>query len=168
MKLIDKDEVLAAIKNVAESNPLYVTIAEKDAFKDGVKDALESVLKLEVKAKIEESEPTHFATSEQNEDIEQYARNEADKFASKEYEYYNDIGLLKKGLREKIAVNAANEWCRCFKCDGKVNATGSTCEKDKLLTCRKWYDGYRTALLAISDYEQQMMAKELHKITNRV
>ena len=98
MKLIDKDEVLAAIKNVAESNPLYVTIAEKDAFKDGVKDALESVLKLEVKAKIEESEPTHFATSEQNEDIEQYARNEADKFASKEYEYYNDIGLLKKGF----------------------------------------------------------------------
>lgn len=62
-------------------------------------------------------------------------------------------------LKEKIAVNAANIWCRCFKCDGKVNATGCTCEKDKLLTCRKWYDGYRTALLAISDYEQQMMAK---------
>ena len=62
-------------------------------------------------------------------------------------------------LKEKIAVNAANIWCRCFKCDGKVNATGCTCEKDKLLTCRKWYDGYRTALLALSEYEQQMMAK---------
>ena len=64
-------------------------------------------------------------------------------------------------LKEKIAVNAANIWCRCFKCDGKVNATGCTCEKDKLLTCRKWYDGYRTALLALSEYEQQMMAKAI-------
>lgn len=64
MELIDKAEVLAAIENAAKSNPLYVTIAEKDAFKDGVNDALESVLKLEVKAKIEESEPTHFAISE--------------------------------------------------------------------------------------------------------
>jgi hypothetical protein len=36
--------------------------------------------------------------SEEKVDIEQYARNEADKFASKEYEYYNDIGLLKKGF----------------------------------------------------------------------
>jgi hypothetical protein len=52
-------------------------------------------------------------------------------------------------------------WCRCFKCDGKVNATGCTCEKDKMLTCRKWYDGYRTALLALSEYEQQMMAKAI-------
>ena len=58
---------------------------------------------------------------------------------------------MDKELKEKIAVNAANEWCRCFKCDGKVNATGCTCEKDKLLTCRKWYDGYRTALLALED-----------------
>jgi hypothetical protein len=66
---------------------------------------------------------------------------------------------MDKELKEKIAVNAANMWCRCFKCDGKVNATGCTCEKNKLLTCRKWYDGYRTALLAISDYEQQLMAK---------
>ena len=54
-------------------------------------------------------------------------------------------------IKEKIAVNAANEWCRCFKCDGKVNATGCACEKDKRLTCHKWYDGYRTALLALGD-----------------
>lgn len=66
---------------------------------------------------------------------------------------------MNKELKEKIAVNAANEWCRCFKCDGRVNATGYACEKDKRLTCHKWYDGYRTALLAISDYEQQLMAK---------
>ena len=42
--------------------------------------------------------------------------------------------------KEKIAVNAANVWCRCFKCDGRVNATGCACEKDKRLTCHKWYD----------------------------
>ena len=53
--------------------------------------------------------------------------------------------------KEKIAVNAANVWCRCFKCDGRVNATGCACEKDKRLTCHKWYDGYRTALLALED-----------------
>ena len=58
---------------------------------------------------------------------------------------------MNKELKEKIAVNAANEWCRCFKCDGRVNATGCACEKDKRLTCHKWYDGYRTALLALED-----------------
>ena len=58
---------------------------------------------------------------------------------------------MNKELKEKIAVNAANEWCRCFKCDGMVNATGCACEKDKRLTCHKWYDGYRTVLLALED-----------------
>ena len=58
---------------------------------------------------------------------------------------------MNKELKEKIAINAANEWCRCFKCDGRVNATGCVCEKDNLLTCRNWYNGYRTALLALED-----------------
>ena len=58
---------------------------------------------------------------------------------------------MNKELKEKIAVNAANEWCRCFKCDGRVNATGCACEKDNLLTCLNWYNGYRTALLALED-----------------
>lgn len=58
---------------------------------------------------------------------------------------------MNKELKEKIAVNAANGWCRCFKCDGRVNATGYACEKDKRLTCHKWYDGYRTTLLALED-----------------
>ena len=58
---------------------------------------------------------------------------------------------MNKELKEKIAVNAANTWCRCFKCDGRVNDTGCVCEKDKRLTCPKWYDGYRTALLALGD-----------------
>ena len=61
--------------------------------------------------------------------------------------------------KEKIAISAANEWCRCFKCDGRVNATGCACEKDKKLTCHKWYDGFRTAMLALNDYEQQIMNK---------
>ena len=60
---------------------------------------------------------------------------------------------MNREQREKIAINAANTWCRCFKCDGKVNATGCACEKDKLLTCRKWYDGYRTAMLALEEAE---------------
>lgn len=69
--------------------------------------------------------------------------------------------------KEKIAKSAANTWCRCFKCDGIVNSTHEKCEKDKLLTCHKWYDGYRTALLAISDYEQQLMAKAVDGIVHR-
>lgn len=66
-----------------------------------------------------QEEPT---TSVQNEDIEQYARNEADKFASKEYEYHNDIGLLKKGFywgckaganwQEQQMINKGAEWLR--------------------------------------------------------
>ena len=69
---------------------------------------------------------------------------------------------MNKELKEKIAVNAANEWCRCFKCDGRVNATGYACEKDKRLTCHKWYDGYRTALLALEE------AENTSKVTSKV
>lgn len=58
---------------------------------------------------------------------------------------------MDKKLKEQIAVNAANMWCRCFKCDGVVMPSCSKCEKEKRLTCHKWYDGYRTALLALED-----------------
>lgn len=54
-------------------------------------------------------------------------------------------------LKEKIAMNAASGWCRCFKCDGKVRETGCVCDKDKRLACHQWYHGYRTALLALED-----------------
>ena len=57
----------------------------------------------------------------------------------------------KQELKEQIARNAASTWCRCFKCDGRVNDTGCVCEKDKLLACSQWYHGYRTALLALGD-----------------
>jgi hypothetical protein len=58
---------------------------------------------------------------------------------------------LEEELKDMVARNAASIWCRCFKCDGIINATSSKCNKEKLLTCRKWYDGYRTALLALGD-----------------
>lgn len=58
---------------------------------------------------------------------------------------------LEGELKDMVARNAASIWCRCFKCDGIINATSSKCDKEKLLTCRKWYDGYRTALLALGD-----------------
>ena len=53
--------------------------------------------------------------------------------------------------KEQIARNAANNWCRCFKCDKIIRDTNSPCDKEKLLTCHQWYDGYRTALLALGD-----------------
>ena len=54
-------------------------------------------------------------------------------------------------LQESIARNAASTWCRCFKCDGIINETGQKCDKANLYTCRKWYNGYRTAILAVTD-----------------
>ena len=60
--------------------------------------------------------------------------------------------------KEEIAKKAATQWCRCWKCDGMARnlisenepAVKFKCEKDKLRTCHVWYDGYRTALLALS------------------
>lgn len=53
--------------------------------------------------------------------------------------------------KDKIARNAASAWCRCFKCDGIVNATKEKCNKETMSTCRKWYDGYRTAMIALEN-----------------
>lgn len=49
--------------------------------------------------------------------------------------------------KEKIAYSAASIWSRCYKCDGVVNETGLCCDKPKA-TCTKWYDGYKTVLIA--------------------
>lgn len=95
MELIDKAEILAEIKKIKEriGSNAFLSEYEKGinfGREDVCDDIIYSLNNLEVKVKIEESE--------QNEDIEQYARNEADKFASKEYEYHNDIRLLSKGF----------------------------------------------------------------------
>ena len=58
---------------------------------------------------------------------------------------------MTQDLKEKIARNAASGWCRCFKCDGVFDDTNIKCEKEKLVTCQQWYNGYRTALLALGD-----------------
>ena len=63
-------------------------------------------------------------------------------------------------LKDKIARNAASGWCRCFKCDGIIRETKGKCNKDKLLTCHQWYDGYRTALMALNDDRIPEMLKE--------
>ena len=61
-------------------------------------------------------------------------------------------------MNEHIAARAANEWCRCYKCDGVVNETHLKCDKDNLYTCPKWYDSYRAALIALE------MCKKEHNI----
>lgn len=53
--------------------------------------------------------------------------------------------------KEQIARNAANTFCRCFKCDGIIRETNCKCDKEKLTTCLQWYYGYRIAMLALSD-----------------
>lgn len=65
--------------------------------------------------------------------------------------------------KEQRARNAASQWCRCFKCDGVARnlisenepAVRFKCDKDKLHTCLKWYNGYRTALMALNTEEHQ-------------
>lgn len=54
-------------------------------------------------------------------------------------------------LMELVAKTAACTWCRCYKCDKIIRGTQTTCNKEKLLTCHQWYDGYRTAMMALSD-----------------
>ena len=56
---------------------------------------------------------------------------------------------------EKIAASAASEWCRCFKCDGIINETGDRCDKKNNVTCLKYRDGYKTALIALEKAERQ-------------
>lgn len=57
--------------------------------------------------------------------------------------------------KEEIAYNAASQWRRCFKCDGFVDDDCKIkCDRDKLITCDAWYHGYRTALMALIDYDE--------------
>lgn len=60
-----------------------------------------------------------------------------------------------KEEREKIAVKSATIWCRCHKCDGYVARTGEACDKRQMHTCTKFYDGYRTALLALGMADEE-------------
>ena len=61
---------------------------------------------------------------------------------------------------EKIAASAASEWCRCFKCDGIINETGDRCDKPRSVTCWKYRDGYKTALIALEKAERQGVTLE--------
>ena len=63
-------------------------------------------------------------------------------------------------IKEKIARNAACGWCRCYKCDGIIRLTKTKCDQDKLETCHQWYDGYRTALMALNDDRIPEMLKD--------
>lgn len=58
-----------------------------------------------------------------------------------------------------LAAIAANDWCRCFKCDRIVNETGDQCLKPAG-TCTKWYDAYKGAMIALEKLEKQKPAGE--------
>ena len=61
-----------------------------------------------------------------------------------------------KEFCDEDAKEAANEWCRCFKCDGIVNETGLKCSKTRLLTCPKWYDSYKASSIALETYKRKL------------
>ena len=60
----------------------------------------------------------------------------------------DEIYRLENDESDNIARNAASLWCRCYKCDGIINETGSKCEKP-ICTCNKWFDAYKGALIAL-------------------
>lgn len=72
---------------------------------------------------------------------------------------------------EEKARAAASQWCRCHKCDGiahnliseSLGEVTFKCDKDKLQTCHTWYDGYRTALMALG-MEEPINEEELDKL----
>ena len=61
--------------------------------------------------------------------------------------------------RERIAASAASDWCRCFKCDGIINETGTPCDEPSGVTCIKFRDGYKTALIALEKAERWGIVK---------
>ena len=66
---------------------------------------------------------------------------------------------MNKELQDKIARDAATDWCRCFKCDKKLRDCNNVdCQKPNA-TCNQWYHAYRGALLALEDER----CKELFK-----
>ena len=66
---------------------------------------------------------------------------------------------MDKELKEKIARNAASEWCRCYKCDGIIRTSNSQCNKEDMTVCMQFYHGYRTALLALEDEHVKVIEK---------
>ena len=55
---------------------------------------------------------------------------------------------MTKNDMNTLAASAANDWCRCFKCDRIVNETGDQCVKP-CVTCFKWFDAYKGAMIAL-------------------
>lgn len=66
---------------------------------------------------------------------------------------------IDENTRDKYATAAANQHCRCFKCDGIRRDTGEKCGPKPCNTCPAWYDGYWTARLALEMYGKDKEAK---------
>ena len=60
---------------------------------------------------------------------------------------------MTKNEMESIARNAASAWCKCDKCR-EISFIGENCGQPNK-ACMKWYDGYKTALIALESLERQ-------------
>lgn len=58
--------------------------------------------------------------------------------------------------KESIARNAASVWCRCYKCDRIIAESGDECVKPAR-ACLKWWDGYKTTLIALETLERKKL-----------
>lgn len=57
--------------------------------------------------------------------------------------------------RDKYAMAAASQHCRCFKCDGVRNDTLEKCGPKPCNVCPERYAGYWTARLAFEMYVRE-------------
>lgn len=65
-----------------------------------------------------------------------------------------DLGSIT--TRDRYATMAANNHCRCFKCDKIVNDTGAKCGPKPTGTCMEWNSAYWGARLAL-----ELVARDL-------
>jgi hypothetical protein len=70
------------------------------------------------------------------------------------------VGMIDEKTRDKYAQQAANERCRCFKCDGIRNDTHEKCGPKPCNTCMEWHTAYWAARLALEMYGRDVTGVE--------
>lgn len=67
--------------------------------------------------------------------------------------------MIDEQTRAKYAEQAANQRCRCFKCDGIRNDTHVKCGPKPCNTCIEWHTAYWAARLALEMYSRDSLVK---------
>lgn len=72
-----------------------------------------------------------------------------DNFHIKTRHMSSPVDLRNPSTRDRYATMAANNHCRCFKCDRRVRDTDMLCGPKPTGTCKEWSFAYWGAMLAL-------------------